>query len=63
MEIEILPGVTVVVDPEKFTVKNALKASVADDGADLTVQIDMTIVDTIDKNESKVIGAVVLRSK
>lgn len=63
MEIEILPGVKVIIDPERYEVRNALKASLGDEMTDYTIQIDATITDMIEKTESKVTGALVLRAK
>lgn len=63
MEIEILPGVKVIIDTEKYDVRNALRASLSPDMTDYTIQIDATITDVIEKTESKVTGALVLRAK
>jgi hypothetical protein len=63
MEIEILPGVVITVDPTKYTVENALRVTPnAEAGADIKISLDATIITVGEDNASKVQGIVALRS-
>lgn len=60
MEIEITDGVKLVVDPEKFDVKNAMKLVLPE--GDLLLTFDMTVTNVGEQAESKVQNVVALRS-
>lgn len=61
MEYEILPGVKVIIDPEKYSVTQAFQIAPQTE-ADVAIMLDLTIVDVIEKSESKVQGILQLRS-
>jgi hypothetical protein len=60
MEIELMDGVKLVIDPAKFDVKNVLKLQLPE--GDLKLTFDVTITDVLEQDESKVQGIVGLRS-
>lgn len=63
MEYEILPGVKIVIDPEKYTVTQAMSMGLSDPSADVKIVLDATIIDVIEGNEAKALGILQLRSK
>lgn len=60
IQIEITDGVKLVVDPEKFDVKSALKLQLPND--DLQLTFDLTVTNVSEQAESKVQNVVSLRS-
>lgn len=61
MEIELLPGLKVIIDESKFNLQSALQ--ITPQTSDYTVSIDLNLMDMVEKTESKVQGALVARVK
>lgn len=62
-QVEIMPGVIVLIDEHLFNIKNAMRLTPYAELADYMVSVDITITDVIEKTESKAQGALTLRSK
>lgn len=60
MEIQITDGVTLVIDPEKYDLKNGLKLQLPE--GDLMLSFDLTVTNVTEQAESKVQNVVILRS-
>lgn len=62
-QLEIMPGVIILIDEHLFNIKNAMRLTPYESLSDYLVSIDITITDVLEKTESKAQGALVLRSK
>jgi hypothetical protein len=65
IEIEILPGLKMIVDPAKFTVQGGMSVALSEQWSnDLIINFDVSIRDILENgHESKVDGVVTLRKK
>lgn len=61
--LELLPGVKIVIDTDKFNIEGNFSLGGFSEGADLKVYLDLRIVDVISKEQSKTESIVILRTK
>lgn len=59
----LLPGVQLVIDPDKFTVESNLSLGGFSEGADIKVSVDIRLNDMLTKEQSKVENIATLRTK
>jgi hypothetical protein len=62
MEIEIIPGVKIVIDPDKFEAQAALKLAEMPPG-DWQLTLDLNLHNVLEDTDQKVQNLVILRSK
>ena len=64
IEIELTPGVKLLVDPDKYTVQGGMTFAPGDTWSnEVVLTFDATLRDVLEGHESKIEGAVTLRSK
>jgi hypothetical protein len=64
IEVEILPGLRLLVDPDKFIVQGGMSFALSEQwSSEVVITLDASLRDVLEGNESKVDGVVTLRTK
>jgi hypothetical protein len=64
IEIELTPGLKILVDPDKFTVQGGMSFALSQQWSnEVVITLDASLRDVLEGNESKVDGVVTLRTK
>jgi len=64
IEIELTPGLKILVDPARFTVQGGMSFALSEQWSpEVVITLDASLRDVLEGNESKVDGVVTLRKK
>ena len=61
--LDLLPGIKLIYDPEKYTIENNFSLGDFSEGADIKIHLDVRMVNVITKEQSEVKGIVIMRTK